>query len=309
MATLESHRKSRAPRLILAFAAALMTVALAYPAVVGWQFASVLIAPSPFDHPDDPKKYGLGVQKVEIKSPRVTAPLSGWLFENAKAQGRAVLFLHGWRSHKQHMLKDYLRWLSARYTVLAFDHPGHGESPAGMTTLGDREREDAAAALALLRERGHSRIGVFGASMGGTTAIGLAAQDAGIKAVVSDATFARPQNITLGYYRDHNFYFPEVLAQSTLLAMNLRTGRNLEESAAERMIAQIAPRPVFLIHGTADTVITPDNGDLLLAAAKEPKALWKVEGADHLSEAEKSPYATQPAEYEQRVTSFFDKHL
>jgi fermentation-respiration switch protein FrsA (DUF1100 family) len=300
---------SLTPRLVAIGAAVAAVTALAYPTVVGWQFAHNLMAPAPFERPDTPERYKLAYEAVEVPSARTGAPLKGWLFKNPRSGDRAVLFLHGWRSHKRHMLKDYLSWLARRYTVLAFDHPGHGDSPPGVTTLGDREREDAASALAMLVDRGYTRVGVLGTSMGGTTAIGLAAQDPRVKAVVSEATFARPQDITQGYLRSRGFVWPEAIGLATLLVMNARTGRDLAEAGAERAIARLAPRPVFLIHGDADHVILPDNARRLYAAAQMPKTLWVVPGADHMSEDGKSPHALQPAEYERRVGGFFERHL
>lgn len=295
------------PRLVAGGAALAAVAALAYPTVVGWQFAHTLMAPAPFEKPDDPARYGLAPERVAVASPR--GNLRGWFFKQPASGDRAVLFLHGWRSHKQHMLKDYLSWLAKRYSVLAFDHPGHGESPAGLTTLGDREREDAGAALALLRQRGYTRIGLLGTSMGGTTAIGLAVQEPRVRAVVSEATFARQRDITFGYLRSKGFVWPEAIALATLTVMNWRTGRDLEAAGAERAIGRLAPRPVLLIHGDADHVIPPDNARRLYAAAKEPKALWVVPRADHMSEDATSPHALAPAEYERRVSAFFDRHL
>lgn len=309
MAVAVPPRPKLLKRLVGALAGVALLASVGYPALVGYQMAGTLIAPTPFARPDAPEHYHLAYEKVDVASPRSAAPLKGWLFPNAHAEGRAILFIHGWRSHKQHMLKPYLSWLARRYTVLAFDHPGHGESPAGVTTLGDREREDAEAGLKLLRARGYTRLGVLGTSMGGTTAIGVAAEDLGVKAVVSEATFARQRDLPLQYLRSHGFVAPELVAFATLLMLDWRTGRDLEAASAEGAIARLAPRPVFLIHGDADHVIAPDNAQRLFAAASEPKSLWIVPHADHMSEDAKSPHALAPAEYERRVTRFFDANL
>jgi pimeloyl-ACP methyl ester carboxylesterase len=261
-------------RRLLATVVVLVAIASALPFVVGWQVSSTLLYPPPFDNPDSPARYGLKPENVNIQSPRVAAPLKGWLFKNPASRDRAVLFLHGWRSHRQHMLKNYLSWLAKHYTVLAFDHPNHGESPKGVTTLGDGETTDAAAALAVLRERGYRHVAVMGTSMGGTTAIDLAAADPGVAGVVSEATYAKPSNITLGFFAKHGYWFP-----------------------------------VLLIHGTADSVILPENAQVLYQAAREPKQLWMVPGADHMSEADRCPHAIAPREYEKRVTTFLDHAL
>lgn len=304
--------KKRRFRLLRAFSrvlAAGILAALGLTAYVDWQVSSALLHPAPFARPDMPSHYGLAYRSVDIPSPRVTRPLKGWLFENPHADGRAVLFLHGWRSHKQHMLKDYLSWLARHYTVLAFDHPNHGESPEGPTTLGDLERIDAKAALGLLRQRGYKRLGVMGVSMGGTTAIGLAAQTKDLRAVVSEGTFATPPEASFGYFQGKGFWLPDWLSVTTAGMLSARAGRNLWEASAERQIARLAPRPVLLIHGSKDTVVLPGNAQRLYGLAKGPKELWFVPGADHVSDPDAGPHALRPAEYERRVTAFFDRTL
>ncbi len=302
-------RRFRLMRIASRVIAAGIVAALGLTAYVDWQVSSALMHPSPFANPDSPDRYGLSYRSIDIRSPRLTAPLKGWLFENPQAGGRAVLFLHGWRSHKEHMLKDYVSWLARRYTVLAFDHPNHGQSPAGPTTLGDLEQVDAAAALAELRRRGYGRLGVMGVSMGGTTAIGLAASAKDLKAIVSEGTYASPPGASLGYFKNHGFVMPEWLAFTTASMLSARTGRNLWDASAERHIAALAPRPVLLIHGTRDSVVLPGNAHRLHALAKEPRELWMVPEADHVSDPVKGPHALRPAEYERKVLGFFDRTL
>ena len=58
-----------------------------------------------------------------------------------------------------------------------------------------------------------------------------------------------------------------------------------------------------------DHVVSSENAHRLLEAAAEPKSLWLVPGADHMSEDATSPHALAPAAYESRVTAFFDRAL
>jgi pimeloyl-ACP methyl ester carboxylesterase len=228
------------------------------------------------------------------------------LFKHPNDQGKAVLFVHGWGSHKQHMLKDYERWLAARYTVLAFDMAGHGESPAGVVTLGPHEVKDAHAAVDFLKAQGYKRLGVLGTSMGGAVAIDLAAEEPAIAAVVTDGAFSRPANVPFAHFARHGYPFPGVLAAATELMIGLRSGTNPEDEAAVTHVARIAPRPLLLIHGDQDHVILPDNAQTLFNAALPPKQLWMVPGADHMSEMDRCPHALAAAEYERRVEALFD---
>jgi hypothetical protein len=72
----------------------------------------------------------------------------------------------------------------------------------------------------------------------------------------------------------------------------------------ERAIGKLAPRPLLMIHGGADTYINPDMAQTLYERAGQPKELWLVDGAKHNQ-------ALQVAgdEYHRRVLGFFRKHL
>jgi fermentation-respiration switch protein FrsA (DUF1100 family) len=73
-------------------------------------------------------------------------------------------------------------------------------------------------------------------------------------------------------------------------------------------IARIAPRPLLLIHGTADDYVPIANFHQLQAAATSPSgsqvATWIVPGARHAQAFKKTG-----AEYVTRVTAFFDAAL
>jgi len=47
------------------------------------------------------------------------------------------------------------------------------------------------------------------------------------------------------------------------------------------VIAQIAPRPILLVHSDADRRITHKQATALFAAANQPKTLWLVQDVSH----------------------------
>jgi len=97
--------------------------------------------------------------------------------------GPAIVLLHGFSAHRR---KPRYAWLAdelaTRFTVLAVDLRGHGES-AGHSGLGADEHHDVAAAVAHLRTAGHDWVGIVGVSMGAT-----AAAHAAVHGVERDAT-------------------------------------------------------------------------------------------------------------------------
>jgi alpha-beta hydrolase superfamily lysophospholipase len=72
----------------------------------------------------------------------------------------------------------------------------------------------------------------------------------------------------------------------------------------ERHISKLAPRPLLMIHGGADTYIKPEMAQALFDRARHPKALWLVEGAKH-----NQAFHVANGHYQERVRAFFDNHL
>ncbi|WPD20217.1 alpha/beta hydrolase [Thermaerobacter composti] len=196
-----------------------------------------------------------------------------------------------------------------RFNVLMFDFRNSGESGGDRTTVGQDEVQDLAAAVEWVR-RTHGpdqAVGLLGWSMGAVTAILTAGGAEPVQAVVADAPFADLQT-----YLEENLShwtglpdFPFNWLIRTLLPplVDVHPERVRPVEAVTRM----APTPLLLIHGTADTVIGPHHSRHLQIVAERsgvPVELWEVEGAGHVK-----AYATAPDAYRQRVVAFFDDHL
>jgi alpha/beta superfamily hydrolase len=100
---------------------------------------------------------------------------------------------------------------------------------------------DALAALNFLKGIGHPRAAIIGHSFGGAVAI-----NAGTQSTVASA----------------------VIAISSQL------------SGAE-VVADLSPKPLLLIHGTADDILPVRSSELIYERAGDPKRLMLFEGADH----------------------------
>jgi fermentation-respiration switch protein FrsA (DUF1100 family) len=70
------------------------------------------------------------------------------------------------------------------------------------------------------------------------------------------------------------------------------------------VVDEIAPRPLLLMHGTADPVIPFEHSERLHAAAGEPSELWILEGARHAA-----LFDHDPAAYREKVMGFLERHL
>ncbi len=118
--------------------------------------------------------------------------LSGWYVPST---GRAaVLLLHGAGSTRSDVLEHAVVLARHGYGVLLSDARGHGRSGGRAMDFGWHGDADIAGAVAFLQSRPDvdgARVGVVGMSMGGEEAIGAAAANTGIRAVVAEGATSR----------------------------------------------------------------------------------------------------------------------
>jgi dipeptidyl aminopeptidase/acylaminoacyl peptidase len=173
--------------------------------------------------------------------------------------------------------------------------------PSASVTLGGNELYDAEAALLFILENDQvdkGRIGAMGSSLGGATAIRLAKRHPEIQSVVRDGGFSNLGEMLNPSSRNS---IPIELFQITCLNIfRYTTGINPWDVSPIDDIKMIAPRPVMLIYGEAES----NYGIEQYLAAKKPKTLWIVpDGAHGMN------YAIAPDEYEERLLTFFSQTL
>ena len=230
-----------------------------------------------FFHPDGrdyttPQRLGLASRDLRLASGDAT--LHGWWLPAEGAARATVVHAHGNAANIGNHL-PLVAWLpAAGLNVLLFDYRGFGRS-TGKPTL-DGAVEDLRAAIATARrEAPGSRIVLLGQSLGGATAIRAAAaeQDAGatdIVLLVVEAAFDSYRGIARDVASG-----PLVVLRPLLLALPGTADDPATAIARLRL-------PVLLIHGDADRVIPFAHSERLHAAAREPKTLLRVRGADHM---------------------------
>jgi uncharacterized protein len=271
--------------------------------------ATVLTAPPRNVDPSrTPAAFGVAFDEVRFTSRTSGLELAGWHLPYAGAN-RALVMIHGHTSSRTTEFKgrfvDLVVALHQRgFTVLAFDQRGHGESDPARTGFGALEHADVAGAIDWLRAQGYpaERIGVFGVSMGGMAAIRAVVENPAIPALVTDSTPPDVLDVVRREWATASG-LPGIFLPTTLLAARLQYGLDLSAAPALIMLPQVAPRPVLLIHGTADELVPPAEA-AVLAAALPSAERWMVPGAPH-SES----FLVDPAGYAARVGDFFARHI
>jgi dienelactone hydrolase len=229
--------------------------------------------------------------------------LRGWWFPCEDSQ-RIVIGYTGHKGVKQDLLGIGSGLWRAGNNVLLFDFRGCGESDLAPLSLGYNELPDARAAIAYARDRlPESQIGIIGFSMGAAIAILVAADDDRVRAVVADSPFATINDVLVHAHR--RYRLPVAVTVSlTDLVTRVRYGYGFNAVRPISVVDRVAPRPLLLIHGSADGLIPVAHAHRLHAAAGPSSRLWIVDDVPHCG-----AYFRDRDEYVTRVGSFFQHAL
>ena len=126
-----------------------------------------------------------------------------------------------------------------------------------------------------------------------------AAKEPALGAIVTDSAFAAMLPLI-----QRGSGVPPIFVPSLLTTVRMLYGIDYQAARPVDVIAQIAPRPLLLIHGSVDTLVPPSNMSLLArAASAAPHAhvqTWLVAHANHIE-----AYYVMGEAYVDRVASFF----
>jgi pimeloyl-ACP methyl ester carboxylesterase len=278
-------------------------------AAVGWWGSGLILYPMRMSAMSIfPEQFGLPYEKVSFQT-QDGLTLKGWFLPSQTGDERTLLMCHGWGDNKGELLeKTHFLNSTAGFNLLYFDNRSHGESDGDITTVGCLEVIDFKAAMAYLREHRPQclrRLGVFGLSMGAAVAAMSVPEHPEVKAVVMESPFTNYRQVVRRWAWNNLRlpYFPMMMI--VLWFLRLRVGRDdVDTYSPIRFVARLSPRPVFVIGGLDDRLMTPKDVRTLYAAVKDPKELWMIPGARHGKCRE-----VAGAEYDQRVVEFFRKWL
>ena len=275
---------------------------------MGYYVARKLTEPSAPSYLDDftmtPFETGAAWEDVRIPTANEERPLAGWWFPRPETD-RVIIGCTGYRGSKSDLIGIGSALWRAGFNVLLFDYHGHGAHRGTPVTLAYRELHDFYAALDYTQRRmPHARIGALGFSMGAAIAILGAAARPEVRVVVADSPFATHADV-VSHTIQHTIHLPgQPFAAVSDYFLERSAGYRGRDVAPLRVVSQLAPRPLLLIHGTDDEMIPVSHAHRLYAAAREPKELWLAPGANHCG----AYFLDRPA-YCQRVIAFFTAGL
>jgi dipeptidyl aminopeptidase/acylaminoacyl peptidase len=219
--------------------------------------------------------------------------------------------------------RPYCEHLQASgFDVFAFESRNQGTSDRQegydpLQWVTEYEVTDALAALEYLKGRPDADprgIGLFGISKGAGASVIAACRDPFVRCFVTDGLFGTFTTLTpymRQWFRIYNTYFPLELIPDWYVdwigwigLRRIERERRCHFSSLEGAMRQLAPRPVLMIHGEADTYIKPDMARALYDLVDGPRELWLVPQAKH-----NQALHIAGEEYRQRVLRFFERAL
>jgi fermentation-respiration switch protein FrsA (DUF1100 family) len=253
---------------------------------------------------ESPGDYGLPFEEVTVTTTDGFR-LVGWMIPSQN--GAAVMAQHGYKGNRTGLLEEAVMLHRNGYGVLLTTIRAHDESEGELISFGALEMQDLEAWYQYLVTRSDvdpARIGILGNSLGGSLVIQYAAQNEAIRGVVAHSAFSSiDDTVTTSIEYFTNLpSFP--FAPFIVFWAEQEVGFDSAVISAKNWIGEISPRPVLILHGGQDILISKESGQLLYEAAGAPKELWYEPDLGHVS------FDTElPEEFENRVVGFFDEVL
>lgn len=238
-----------------------------------------------------PQEFGATYEDVEFPS-RDGVKLSGWFvpapptLDGENRPGGAVILCHGMSANRQEVIPWAAALWERGFALLMFDFRALGNSGGRICTAGYSEKLDLLGAVDYLTTRPDMHdvpLGVFGFSMGGATAILTAAEDRRIHAVATHGAFATLKGAITQRCRHHYGPLGPIAERLTMAFGNRLRWFPVQPSAVMpvNVVAQLAPRPLLLLHGSKDRIVRTDDARELHAAAGHPKSLRVLPRSGH----------------------------
>ncbi len=192
------------------------------------------------------------------------------------------------------------------YAVLLIDLRNHGDSTIvnGRHAGGTNEYRDVLGAwdwLVTAKGVDPARIGLLGFSLGAATVIMAAGEEPRVAAVWEDSSYA-DLRVALRAELTRNGY-PTFFEYAAYLAARVESGDDLLSLSPFGAMAKLHGRPLYIVHGTADSRLSTQYANDLAVAYRagggkvEP---WIVDGSEHIKSI-----LDHPGDYEQRLSTFF----
>ncbi|MDE5976882.1 MAG: lysophospholipase [Turicibacter sp.] len=222
----------------------------------------------------------------------------------------AMIIVHGIGSNYHEVLSAAFNYLENGYNVVVYHQRHTGLTGGDNYTFGLYERFDLEEVAEYTRSLYPDGIvGVHGFSMGAATATmhtELNEQSKNIDFYVLDAPYHTMESaVELGIIAEDIPFLPVGFAKwAGNVVLKIKESLTYDDIQPINAVTTITV-PVLLIHGTEDTVTSPESSQYIYdAIPHENKELWYIEGAEHCN-----AYKDIPDTYFEKVYQFIDTYV
>ena len=254
-----------------------------------------------------PALTAVGCTEALFPSAGGDAQLSGWFVpaRTVPVHG-VVLCCHGMSQNRDQMLEWAESLWKGGFHVLLFDFRAVGHSEGHRATGGFMEAQDVIGAVRYIASRPDCAglsMGALGFSMGGSAAILAAPEEPRIQAIVTHAAYATLDSAIAARCRFHFGPLAPIVEAGFRWYGRTHFHAQPGEIVPLRVVSQLAPRALMVLHGEKDPIVPPQNAYELYAAAGEPRFLHLIKDGDH------EPDHAHTEETHAEVVAFFRKYL
>jgi alpha/beta superfamily hydrolase len=176
------------------------------------------------------------------------------------------------------------KFCAAGFVTLIFNFRGTGRSQGNFDLLGwSRDLDAAVGLLSEQEEVDRSKISLVGFSGGAAVSIYVAAKDPRISSVVSlacPAEFIFPEENLIENVVEHFRSIGTIKDESFPRSID-EWWEGFNIISPIKWVADISPRPLYLIHGDKDELVSVDHANRLYKQARDPKEMNVIPGAGH----------------------------
>ena len=250
-------------------------------------------------------------ETVRFPSRQPGINLAGWWVQGDPGAA-AVILVHGLGGCKNAidvLVPAGMLWRNG-FSVLLIDLRNIGDSDFvdGRSAAGNTEYQDVLGAWDwLITNKGYTphRVGIFGESLGGATALFAFGSEPRVAALFLESTYADLEQVVAEDSRSQGL--PAFLASGVILMGKVIGRQDLLARDPVDVIRQAGSRPIYIVHSREDTRVPIDQAQRLVAAARvagDNVTAWFTDHGEHVQ----TP-AVYPEEFERRLVGFFRQSL
>ena len=225
-------------------------------------------------------------RKVTLQNDRKLSLAS--LIYTGSEPGTMVVICHGFTGSKEGgggaiSMAEKLGKLG--YSTLLFDFSGCGESEGHFSDISlSNHIKDVKCAVDFCHDTGFKSIITVGRSFGGAAVLCHGGTEKKVAGVSSWSAPADPLRHFSGYLKGPAPLERDLVpltGQGSTVFVKKGFFDDLSRHDVINRASLLSPRPLLVVHGEDDDTVPPVNAKLIFEAAKVPKALKIIPGADH----------------------------